>query len=138
MFLEEHKLFSESYSRTTKNISKSKCGLVILFTTYFKWSIAVALNKPFTCFERNILHLIHYQQHDISKSTLLRDSDWAERILGNYLLRTQAAKTTTKKIFERPDGNVASISSLKMVYFGLFLSSYINTYSSKGIITLIY
>ena len=74
----------------------------------------------------------------MNKLTLLRASDGAERILGNYLLRTRVAKTTTNKILEKQDETLVSVSSLKMVYFGLFLSSYINTYSSKGIIALIY
>lgn len=45
---------------------------------------------------------------------------------------------TTSKVLERQEDTLASVSSLKIVYFGLLLSSYINIYSSKGIITLIY
>ena len=82
--------------------------------------------------------MIHYQKCDISKLTQLRTSDGAERISGNYLLRKQVAKTATNKVLEKQDDTLASFSSLKIVYFGPFLSSYINTYSSKGIITLIY
>ena len=33
--------------------------------------------------------------------TLLRASDQAERILGNYLWRTRVAKTTTNKVLEK-------------------------------------